>query len=204
MSTKIIEDLARTTIAGWYLRLADNQSTQRNHWQTKVMYYRAVIELVAARPGHPLTWKAVVGAVQPRGCRSTFYEVAGQRARHGMIGELLADGSLASVEIAMRYGRTGPVEQLIDETKVWSFWPYRQRFAESAPALGPYSDPVPELLVEALVAWQRRNPALAAATAFRPPACAVEDLTVLHRGRLAATRAESRLTEILRHAATSR
>ncbi|BBH71806.1 hypothetical protein ACTI_84910 [Actinoplanes sp. OR16] len=201
MSTKISEDLARTTIAGWYLRLADNQCTQRNHWQTKIMYYRAVAELLAARPDHSLTWKAIVGAVQPRGCRSTFYEVAGQRARHGMIGELLADGRLSSVEIAMRYGRIGPVEQLIDETKVWSFWPHRQRFAESAQAAGPSPDPVPGELRDALLTWQDRNPALAAANAHRPPACAVEDLTLLHRGRLAATRAEGRLTEILRHAA---
>jgi hypothetical protein len=198
MSTKITEDLARTTIAGWYLRLADHTGTQRNHWQTKIMYYQAVDELLAARPDRPLTWKTIVGAARPRGCRSTFYEMAGQRARHGMIGELIADGSVVSFEIALRYRRTSPVGQLIDETKVWAFWPYRQQFAEHTAE--PGTDAVPADLRDALLAWATRYPALAAANAYRPPACAVEDLTVLYQGRLAATRAESRLTEVLRSA----
>jgi hypothetical protein len=199
MSTEISEDLARAAIAGWYGRLAGNPCTQRNHWQTKTMYYRAVAELLAARPDRPLTWKTIVGAARPRGCRSTFYEVAGQHARHGMVGDLIADGSLRSYEIAMRYGQPGPVEQLVDETKVWSFWPYRQRFVELIIGRGESPEPVPGELRDALLAWARSNPALAAANAYRPPACAVEDLTLLHGGRLAATRAESRLTEALRH-----
>jgi hypothetical protein len=198
MSTEISEDLAGAAIAGWYGRLAGNPCTQRNHWQTKTTYYRAVAELLAARPDRSLTWKTIVGATRPRGCRSTFYEVAGQHARHGMVGDLIADGSLRSYEIALRYGRPGPVEQLIDETKVWSFWPYRQRFVESATGRGESSDPVPGELREALLAWAAVNPALASANAFRPPACAVEDLALLHGGRLAATRAESHLTEVLR------
>jgi hypothetical protein len=192
MSTRITEDLGRTTIAGWYTRLADNPSPRRNHWQTKIIYYRAVAELLAASPGRPLTWKTIVGAARPRGCRSTFYEVAGPHARHGMVGELIADGSARSIEIAWRYQRPDPVEQLIDETKVWSFWPHRQPFVAAATG--------PDELRAALLAWARANPALAAANTFRPPACAVEDLTVLHGGRLAASRAETRLTEVLRQA----
>ena len=198
MSTKITEDLAQTAIAGWYHRLADNQCHRRNHWQTKIIYYRAVAELLAARPGCPMTWKTIVGAVRPRGCRSTFYEVAGQHARHGMVHDLIADGSVRSIEIALRYQRPDAVEQLIDETKVWSFWPHRQHFAERALDLGTSPDPVPEKLHRALTAWAANNPDLAAANWHRPPACAVEDLTLLHRGRLAAMRAESRLAEVLR------
>jgi hypothetical protein len=38
-------------IADWYLGLAGNRSSRRNHWTTKVMYYRAVTELLDARPG---------------------------------------------------------------------------------------------------------------------------------------------------------
>ncbi|GIF03411.1 hypothetical protein [Actinoplanes siamensis] len=200
MSHTMNEDLARATIAGWYLRLSGNPCAQRNHWQTRTMYYRAVAELLAARPDRPLTWKVIVGAARPRGSRSTFYEVAGQHARHGMLGELIADGSLRSYEIILRYGRPSPVEQLIDEAKVWSFWPHRQHFAERVAGPGAALDPVPAALSDALIAWARLNPALAAANAYRPPACAVEDLSLLHRGRLAATRAESRLTEVLRHA----
>ncbi|MEU8818730.1 hypothetical protein [Actinoplanes sp. NPDC048796] len=200
MSTTIIEDLGQTTIAGWYTRLAGNPCPRRNHWQTKIIYYEAVAELLAGRPERPLTWKTIVGAVRPRGCRSTFYEVTGVRARHAMVGELIAEGGMRSIEIALRYQRPDPVEQLIDETKVWSFWPYRQHFAERAADPGDSPEPVLPALREALLAWAGRYPALAAANAYRPPACAVEDLAVLHRGRLAATRAESRLTEVLRHA----
>jgi hypothetical protein len=197
------EDLGRTTIAGWYTRLADHPSPRNRHWETKTIYYRAVAELLAAHPGRPLTWKTIVGAVRPRGSRSTFYEVAGQHARHGMVSELIADGTVRSIEIALRYRRPDPVEQLIDEAKVWSFWPHRQHFAEQGGAADPgtTADPVPEQLRQALVAWASVNPALAAANLYRPPACAVEDLAMLHRGRLAAMRAEGQLTEILRCAA---
>ncbi|GIF26559.1 hypothetical protein BJ973_001003 [Actinoplanes tereljensis] len=200
MSTRITEDLGRTTIGSWYIRLSDNPSPRRNHWQTKIIYYQAVADLLTASPGRPLTWKTIVGAARPRGCRSTFYEVAGPHARHGMIGDLIADGSARSIEIAWRYRRLDPVEQLIDETKVWSFWPHRQPYAEVAtdPQLAP--DTVPDELRAALLAWARANPALAAANGYRPPACAVEDLAVMHRGRLAASRAEGRLTEVLRQA----
>ncbi|GIE94621.1 hypothetical protein [Paractinoplanes rishiriensis] len=200
MSTRITEaeDLGRSTIAGWYTRLAENPCPRRNHWQTKVIYYRAVAELLAAAPGRPLTWKCVVGAARPRGCRSTFYEVAGAHARHGMIGDLIADGSARSIEIAWRYHRTDPVEQLIDETKVWSFWPYRQSYATVAADPGNTSDAVPGELRDALLAWAGCNRSLAAANGYRPPACAVEDLAVLHRGRLAASRALSRLADVLR------
>jgi hypothetical protein len=200
MATTHTEDLRQTVIATWHTDLADNPSPRRNHWQTKLIYYRAVEELLAARPGHPLTWKTIVGAARPRGCRSTFYEVAGLRARHGMVARLISHGSMRSIEIALRYQRQDPVEQLIDETKVWSFWPYRLQFAERAGEPGPSSDPVPDELRQALELWAAAHPALAAANGHRPPACAVEDLTALHRGRLAATRAEGRLTEVLRHA----
>lgn len=201
MSAKFTEDLRQTVIARWYTELAGNPCPRRNHWQTKVIYYRAVAELLAAHPGHPLTWKTVVGAVRPRGSRSTFYEVSGPRARHGMVAGLIADGSVRSIEIALRYRRQDPVEQLIDETKVWSFWPYRQPFAEPATEAGAAPYQVPDELHEALVLWAGAHPALAAANGHCPPACAVEDMTVLHQGRLAAIRAEGRLTEVLRHAA---
>lgn len=200
MSTTNSDDLRRTVIADWHTELAGNLSPRRNHWQTKVIYYRAVEELLAARPGHPLTWKTIVGAARPRGSRSTFYEVAGPNARHGMVARLIRDGSVRSIEIALHYRRPDPVEQLIDETKVWSFWPYRLQFAERAAEPGPSPDQVPGDLRNVLELWAAAHPTLAAANGNRPPACAVEDLTALHRGRLAPTRAERRLTEVLRHA----
>ena len=185
-----------TVIADWYLSLAGNRSSRRNHWTTKVMYYRAVTELLDARPDHPITWKGIVGAARPRGCRSTFYEVAGKQARRGMVDHLIADGSISSCTIAWHYRTTDPITRLIDEAKVWSFWPYRQRFRQAAAGGDPgrVTEPLRALLAE----WARTHPGLARATGGRPPACAVEDLTELSAGRLAPIRAEAVLTEALR------
>jgi hypothetical protein len=195
MSTTIIEELHRTAIAGWHTRLAEDPCPRHTHWQTKTTYYRAAAELLAAAaPGRPLTWRSIVEAAQPQGSRSTFYEVAGRRARRGMVAALIAEGSLRSYEIALQYRRADPVEQLIDEAKVWSFWPHRRRFVSA-------TSPAPADLDRALLTWAVANPALGAANGYRPPACSVEDLTLLHGGLLAATRAAGRLTELLREAA---
>ena len=199
MSSSTIDSLSETVIAGWYERLAGNTSPRRNHWHTKTVYYEAVAELLTARPGHPLTWKSIVGAARPQGRRSTFYEVAGTHARHRMVGDLITHGGVESIEIALRYLRQDPVEQLIDETKVWSYWPLRQQFLELAAERAATPDRIAEALNRTLVVWARRHPALAAATGHCPPACAVEDLCVIYRGQLAPTRAATRLTDVLRH-----
>jgi hypothetical protein len=199
MSSVIMNGLRTTVIGQWHDRLAENTSAKRNHWQTKVIYYSAAEELLAAHPDRPLTWKAVVGAARPRGCRSTFYEVAGTHARHRMIDELIRDDRSDSVQLALRYLRADPVDQLVDETKVWSFWPYRQRLLArlaSAPMPRPA---IEEALAQALRAWAARHPALAAALDHTPPACAVEDLMVIENGMLAPMRAASRWTDLLRH-----
>jgi hypothetical protein len=200
MSPTIIEDLRETVIGKWYVRLADNKSARRNHWQTKIVYFRSAAELLTARPGSPLTWKSVVGAARPRGCRSTFYEVAGAHARHRMIDDLIADGRTDSIQIVLRYLRTEPVEQLIDETKVWSYWPYRQHLLSRILTADMTPEQMEDAMTRSLTVWAQRNDALAAALNHSPPACAVEDLTVLCRGRLAATRAASRLSDVLRQA----
>jgi hypothetical protein len=199
MSPTIIADLHRTVIGHWHTRLAENPSARRNHWQTKVVYFRAATELLSAHPGQPLTWKSVVGAARPRGCRSTFYEVAGAHARHRMIDDLIGDGRSDSIQVALRYLRADPVEQLIDETKVWSFWPYRQDLLGRLPGAGMSGDQMADALADSLAVWARRNTSLAAALGHSPPACAVEDLTVLSEGRLGVARAASRLSDVLRH-----
>jgi hypothetical protein len=199
MSPTIIEDLHRTVIGQWYARLADNPSARRNHWQTKVVYFRAATELLSAHPKQPLTWKSVVAAARPRGCRSTFYEVAGAHARHRMVDDLIGDGRSGSIQVALRYLRADPVEQLIDETKVWSFWPHRQELLGRLPSAGMSPDEMQVALTESLSVWARRNTSLAAALGHSPPACAVEDLTVLSLGRVGPARAASRLSDVLRH-----
>jgi hypothetical protein len=204
MSPTIIEDLRKTVIGKWHTRLADNKSPRRNHWQTKIVYFRSAAELLTAQPGHPLTWKSIVAAATPRGCRSTFYEVAGAHARHRMIDDLIGDGQPDSIQIALRYLRADPVEQLIDETKVWSYWPYRHHLLSRILTAGMTHDQMEDALTRSLTSWARRNESLAAALNHSPPACAVEDLTVLCHGRLAAMRAASQLSDVLRHATAPR
>jgi hypothetical protein len=198
VSATINEDLRKTVIGEWHTRLTGNPSARRSHWQTKVIYFRAAADLLASRPGQPLTWKSVVAAARPRGCRSTFYEVAGAHARHRMIDDLIGDGGPDSMQIALRYLRSDPVEQLIDEAKVWSYWPYRERLLTARMT----HDQAEEALIRSLTTWARHNESLAAALGHSPPACAVEDLTVLSRGRLAATRAASQLSDVLCHASS--
>ncbi|MCU7722237.1 hypothetical protein ODJ79_00760 [Actinoplanes sp. KI2] len=186
------ERFQHTVVAGWMRRLSENPSPRRNHWHTKLIYYRAAAEVLASPPRSPLNWRCIVDAVGSRGCRSTFYEVAGAHARHRMVDELINDGSSDSIQIALRYLRSDPVEQLIDETKVWLFWPYRQRLLPALATLP--ADEAEARLGEALTAWSDRYPAVARAVEHTPPACAVEDLTVIHEGRLSGTQATQRLT----------
>jgi len=186
-----------TVVAGWVRRLAGNSSPRRNHWQTKLIYFRAAAAVLESTPQPGLTWRSIVAAAQPQGHRSTFYEVAGAHARHRMVDDLISDGSSDSLQIALRYLRTDPVEQLIDEAKVWSFWPDRQRLAERLTAAMSPAELEAELTA-AVAGWARRNPALAAAVGHTPPACAVEDLSVLLGGRLSGTQAANRLSEVIR------
>ncbi|MFF5295259.1 hypothetical protein [Paractinoplanes globisporus] len=186
-----------TVVGGWVERLSGNTSPRRNHWQTKLIYYRAVTQVLESIPRPALTWKNIVAAACPRGCRSTFYEVAGAHARHRMVDELINDGGSDAIQIALRYLRPDPVEQLIDEAKVWSFWPYRQELLPTFAATTPAE--AESLLAESVATWASLHPALAAAVEHAPPACAVEDLTVIHRGRLSGTQAANRLTEVVLH-----
>lgn len=200
MSSMIIEDLGRTVIGGWHTRLTHSGSVRRSHWQTKMVYFRSAAKLLADQPAQELTWKTIVAAARPRGCRSTFYEVAGGRARHRMIDDLIGDGGTDSIQLALRYLRTNPVEQLIDETKVWSFWPYRQHLLAGGLHAGLTPEQMEDKLAEALTSWARGNAGLATAINHSPPACAVEDLIVLRRGRLTAALAANQLSDVLRRA----
>ena len=117
-----------------------------------------------------------------------------------MIDDLIGDGRPDSIQIALRYLRTDPVEQLIDETKVWSYWPHRQHLLSRLLTAGMSPAQMEQELTRSLVVWAQRNTSLAAALGHSPPACAVEDLTVLCQNRLSAFRAASQLTDVLREA----
>jgi len=198
MSTLIVSDLRTTVLSRWYVRLADNPSEKRNHFRTKLVYYRAAAELLEADPARPLTWKRVVAAARPRGARSTFYEVAGAHARHRMFDALINDGDSDSIQLALGYLRNDPVDQLVDETKIWSYWPYRQRLLKILTGTAMAQVDLEDAAARSLAAWAKQHRSLAAALDHAPPACAVEDLMVIARGRLAAVRAAGRLSDHLR------
>jgi hypothetical protein len=196
-------DLEHTVVGAWRDRLSANQSAKRCHWRTKTVYFRAVTNLLTAAPDTPLTWKSIVDAAQPRGSRSTFYEVAGGHARHSLINALIRDGSMDSIQLALCYQRGDAVAQLIDETKVWSYWPYRERLLTEL-ATGPTTvSGMEAALSRALLAWARRHPSVAEVLGYAPPACAVEDLVLILDGRVAAVRAMTSLADLLCDAALS-
>jgi hypothetical protein len=191
-------DLDDTISATWRRRLAGPDGT-RVHWRTKTHYYRAAARLLRDRPTQPLGWRDVVDAVRPRGSRSTFYEVTGPGSKHALMDEFAASGKADSLQIALSFRRENAVEQLIDETKVWSYWPFREGWVSAC-----HTEPdisvarATDALVVVLGAWARREPELAAALDHGPPACAVEDLIRLHRGQLPAIRASATLKRAIR------
>ncbi|MFG2043328.1 hypothetical protein [Dactylosporangium sp. NPDC048998] len=195
-------DLSNTVVSRWHRRLSANPTAKRSHWRTKTVYFRAVATLVAGAPAAQLTWKSIVEAAAPNGSRSTFYEVAGAHARHALIEAFINDGRMDSIQLALYYRRPDAVAQLLDEAKVWSYWPYRERMVDAVTNTAPASTEALETEVtSALQKWGRANPQLAAALNHAPPACAVEDLMLIRSGNLAAVRAANHLTERLRRTA---
>lgn len=191
-------DLHDTIAARWRATLAGSGSSPRPHWITKVAHYRAVVDALTRAGGGPITWRDVVTAVGPRGSASTFYDVAGRHAKYRLVDAYRNASDANSLQIALDYHRTAAIDHLIDETKAWSFWEYREAFlrthrgADRLPTGG---------YLHALAAWAGVNPLLAAALDHAPPMCAVEDLVALHRGGLAAIRARRWLTDVVREAA---
>jgi hypothetical protein len=217
-------DLDNTVTARWRERLIGIRADEKSHWRTKTAYYVAVSSLIAARwpaptetlhrglphpdgearTAKPITWQTIVAAVRPHGSRSTFYDVAGPHAKHPLITALRDAGTAESSQLAFCYQRGSAVEQLIDETKVWSYWPYRQGWLDQCrrtPELAGVA--AVEGLVAVVAEWARRNPGLAHALRAAPPLCAVEDLVLVSRGQLAVQRAVRSLSEAIPRAAAA-
>ena len=162
-------------VARWQRRLRTTR-----HWRTKAAYYRAVTDLLESRPDRPLTWRSVVAAVGPAGGRTSFHDVTRPKGRPAPARDFIAAERISAVQIALRYKRSTAVEQLIDETKVWSYWPYRETWlgGDQADHAGR------ESLVVVMSEWARSHPQLASALDYAPPASAVEDLLHVNDRRL--------------------
>jgi len=192
-----------TITARWRRQLIGSKLGEKPHWRTKTAYYSAIERLLMAGAAAPV-WSDVTRAVLPRGSRSTFYEVTGAHAKYPLIGAFLADGDVDAMQLALCYQRGNAVEQLIDETKVWSYWPHRDCLVMRYRIELDLDLPgMAQLLIDAVTDWARRNDALAVALEYVPPACAVEDLVVLGSGQLSATYAFRTLRRVVVEAVTS-
>jgi hypothetical protein len=190
-------DLTDTITENWHRRLAGADGT-RVHWRTKTQYYRATADLLRTRPGRAPSWRDIVAAVLPRGSRSTFYEVTGPASKHALLDNFLSTDRADALQIALTFRRHSAVDQLIDETKVWSYWPARARWLRSCQGRADMTFVrATDALLVALGEWARQEPALAAALDNAPPICAVEDLVRLHGGRLPAIRAIATLRQAM-------
>jgi hypothetical protein len=147
-------------------------------------------------------WSDVIEAVRPKGSRSTFYEVTGAHAKDSLIGDLLAQDDIDLMQLALYYRRTAAVDQLIDEAKVWTYWPYRDCLSiryRIDPDLDARASI--ELLAATVSSWARHNTSLASALRYAPPVCAVEDLLLLRPGQYSVVHAVSTLSRVIQKAA---
>ncbi|HLT12214.1 MAG TPA: hypothetical protein VK028_15655 [Micromonosporaceae bacterium] len=194
-------DPDQTVAATWRQRLMGTRPDPKPHWRTKVAYYTAVCEVVAASPGQLPSWREIVAAVRQRGSRSTFYEVTGGGAKHPLLRAYRQAATPDALQVAYLYKRRRAVEQLIDEAKVWAFWPFREEWTRRARPVYDL-DSAANAYLAAVADWARHSPFLAAAIDFAPPACAVEDIAALTCGRLPAIRAHAVLRDVIQRAAT--
>jgi hypothetical protein len=194
MSASLPFDPDQTVVATWRLRLTGTKPDEKTHWRTKVAYYQATKELLAIDPEPG--WRDIVNAVRPKGSSSTFYEVTGRRAKHALIGAFRDARTTDALALALCYQRSSPVAQLIDETKVWSFWPYRLGWIEQCRSTPGICVATATDALRAVVGeWSRREPDVAAALDHAPPACVVEDVVAMNRGRLPALRVHAGLRQ---------
>jgi hypothetical protein len=194
-----LDALDDTVTVRWRRDLAGTRYTEKSHWLTKMSYYAAVDRILATDGPEPVTWRAIVDSVHPRGNSSTFYGVTGPRARHPLLRAFASSECVESLYIALHYQRVNPVDQLIDEAKVWAYWPYRETWLVECRRRNLVTREVAVAAATAgLVAWARDRPALAAALEFAPPMCAVEDLMLVCQGHLSARAAVAKLTEVVR------
>jgi hypothetical protein len=171
----VIGELSETVAARWLGRLRGD-SADRAHWRTKTSYYEVALRLV--RSGQPdFGWKDVVDAHR-HGARTTFYDVAGPSSRRPLVRDYRDVPDLWLRAAVDRYGASAAA-WLLAETKVWSFWPYREGWLTELAARTVDPGAAGRALARVYGAWQYRWPLLAATDGGEPPLCVLEDLHLL-------------------------
>lgn len=180
--------LEGSVAARWRERIAGVDERQRS-WKTRVGYYRAVSAALSESDSPEIDVRDIIHRHRD-GKQSTLYSVAGKgellAAYHAHSGSIRGVGDLIGSE---------PVVKLIAETKVWSFWPFRNAWVREVDVRFPSGDlePAQHALVRTLRQWHDTHPKLGASLDGLPPLCAVEDLIVLSRLRFSADQAVERL-----------
>ena len=195
----VLQELRETVAGRWRRELAGSEPSVKKHWNTKVSYYRAVDSMLADGHGDPLSWADVVAEVRPHGSRTGFYEVAGPHAKKPLPLAYRAAPPGPVRDVAGLLDRPTVPQRLIDETKVWSYWPHRVGWMHELYRAEEITRPaVAECLVRVLLDWAVRERGMSAVLDHAPPACAVEDLVVIREGQLGAEEAERVLRQAIR------
>ena len=178
----VTDEIKSTIAASWRQSLEGGTSTWADdegklHWQTKIKYYRATAELLRDAPD-ALTWDKIVE--RANGSRSNFYQVTGSRAPHALLRKYQSAQRSYSADIADLYRRPSAVQQLVDETKVWTHWGYRAGWiVQLEQARDVTRKAAAESLVRVLVEWAVYHPETAGALDSSPPMSAVEDMVLI-------------------------
>ena len=147
------------------------------HWQTRISYYQATAELLGDATDK-LTWDKIVERAD--GSRANFYQVVGSSAPHSLLRGYQGTQRAYGADIAGLYRRPTAVQQMVDETKVWTHWGYRAGWiGQLEQARDVTRKAAAESLVRVLAEWAVCHPKTAGALDSSPPMSAVEDMVVL-------------------------
>jgi hypothetical protein len=187
---RLTGELDDTAVARWYraarfrtdgARPDPSPKAQRLTWQTRTRYYETLVELLAANGGatdgigrDDLAARA--GQRRP----STLYYLVSPTSPGSLAGALLVASPRRLYE---KQRGEGVLDLLMLETKVWSYWPHREGWAETLDNLGVTSRWLAAAgLIRNVADWAVCSREVATAGGHAPPAAAVEDLLLLVDG----------------------
>jgi len=163
----------------WRAKVAGPDERLR-HWRTRTGYYQVISHLLEAQGPSSLGMAEVIG--RAGGGRSTLYAVAAA----GTVAEAYRTATRPAVRMLADLAGAEPIDRLVGETKVWSFWPMRQAWLRELDEMLPAAEfaPSSRRLAATVARWRAAHPVLAAAQAGLPPLCALEDLMIVSRDTL--------------------
>ena len=207
--SSVTSDLDVTVASHWRRNLCgvsqgQGDSLAKSHWRTRVSHYHATKE-VLDDPTIPFARQEIVVRARLRSGDSrrgngdsTFYTVVGPKAHRSLLAAY-RDGDGPAGSVAALYEQYSVPEQLVNETKVWSYWEHRKGWLTQLRAVDDLTRRVATTcLVRVLADWAAGEPALAGYLACSPPMAAVEDLLVIWAADAStAPAAESLLRDVI-------